>query len=245
MTVHIGAKENEIAETVLMPGDPLRAKFIAEKMLDNVHCYNQVRGMLGFTGTYKGKRVSIQGSGMGMPSMSIYATELITSYGAKNIIRIGSCGALQDQVNLRDIVIAQGACTDSSMNRIRFDGMDYAPIASFDLLHKSYQAAVKRGIRTHVGNIVSSDIFYDEKEHWQLPLLLNKKPGEMPIILCQFHPDNTYNLWSPEDFEYISNMVFNALPQKDIFSYKPIDVKKKIEIFPAIEQGVRIEAGNA
>lgn len=168
MTVHIGAKENEIAETVLMPGDPLRAKFIAEKMLDNVHCYNQVRGMLGFTGTYKGKRVSIQGSGMGMPSMSIYATELITSYGAKNIIRIGSCGALQDQVNLRDIVIAQGACTDSSMNRIRFDGMDYAPIASFDLLHKSYQAAVKRGIRTHVGNIVSSDIFYDEKESWRL-----------------------------------------------------------------------------
>lgn len=168
MTVHIGAKENEIAETVLMPGDPLRAKFIAEKMLDNIQCYNQVRGMYGYTGLYKGKRVSIQGSGMGMPSMSIYATELITSYGAKNIIRIGSCGALQEHVNLRDIVIAQGACTDSSMNRIRFDGMDYAPIASFDLLKKSYDSAQKKGIRTHVGNIVSSDIFYDEKESWRL-----------------------------------------------------------------------------
>lgn len=168
MTVHIGAKENEIAETVLMPGDPLRAKFIAETMLDNIQCYNQVRGMYGFTGLYKGKRVSIQGSGMGMPSMSIYATELITSYGAKNIIRIGSCGALKEHVNLRDIVIAQGACTDSSMNRLRFDGMDYAPIASFDLLKRSYEAAEKKGIRAHVGNIVSSDIFYDEKESWRL-----------------------------------------------------------------------------
>lgn len=168
MTVHIGAKQGDIAETVLMPGDPLRAKYIAENMLEGAKCYNEVRGMYGFTGMYKGKRVSIQGSGMGMPSMSIYATELIQDYGVKNLIRIGSCGGLQKEVNIRDIVLAQGACTDSNMNNIRFDGLDFAPIASFKLLKNAYDAAVAKGIHTHVGNILSSDIFYDEKELWKM-----------------------------------------------------------------------------
>ncbi len=168
MTVHIGAEVGEIAETVLMPGDPLRAKYIAETMLEDVKCYNEVRGMYGFTGTYKGKRVSIQGSGMGMPSMSIYAHELINAYGCKNIIRIGSCGALQEHVNLRDVIIAQGACTDSNMNNIRLDGLNFAPIASFELLKKAYDSAEAKGIKTHVGNILSSDIFYDEKELWRM-----------------------------------------------------------------------------
>lgn len=168
MTVHIGAKPGDIAETVLMPGDPLRAKMIAETMLEDVVCYNEVRGMYGYTGTYKGKKVSIQGSGMGIPSMSIYAQELIESYGVKNIIRIGSCGALQKDIELRDIVIAQGACTDSSMNNMRFQGMAFAPIANFDLLRKSYDLAVDKGLRCQVGNIISSDIFYDESETWKL-----------------------------------------------------------------------------
>lgn len=168
MTVHIGAEVGDIAETVLMPGDPLRAKYIAETMLEDVKCYNEVRGMYGFTGTYKGKRVSIQGSGMGMPSMSIYAHELINTYGCKNIIRIGSCGALQDHVNLREVIIAQGACTDSNMNNIRMEGLNFAPIASFDLLKRAYDSASAKGIKTHVGNILSSDIFYDEKELWKM-----------------------------------------------------------------------------
>lgn len=168
MTVHIGAEAGEIAETVLMPGDPLRAKYIAETMLEDAKCYNEVRGMYGYTGTYNGKKVSVQGSGMGMPSMSIYAHELINSYGCKNIIRIGSCGALQENVNLRDVIIAQGACTDSNMNNIRLDGLNFAPIANFGLLKKAYDAAEAKGINTHVGNILSSDIFYDEKELWRM-----------------------------------------------------------------------------
>jgi len=168
MTVHIGAKVGEIAETVLLPGDPLRAKYMAEKMLTDVKCYSEVRGMYGFTGTYKGKKVSIQGSGMGMPSISIYANELISTYNVKNLIRIGSCGAIQEKTKMWDIIIAQGACTDSALNDIPFKGMSYAPIASFELLIKAYEAAKAKGVNYHVGNIVSSDIFYDDFDLWKI-----------------------------------------------------------------------------
>lgn len=168
MTIHIGAKVGEIAETVLMPGDPLRAKFMAEKFLTDMTCYSEVRGMYGFTGTYKGKKVSIQGSGMGIPSISIYANELISTYKVKNIIRIGSCGAIQENVRLRDIVIAQGACTDSSMNDIPFKGMSYAPISDFELLNKAYESAKSKGLKFHVGNIISSDVFYDDFALWKI-----------------------------------------------------------------------------
>lgn len=168
MTIHIGARVGEIAETVLMPGDPLRAKFMAEKMLTDVKCYSEVRGMYGYTGTYKGKKVSVQGSGMGMPSISIYANELISSYNVKNIIRIGSCGSIQEKAQLWDIVIAQGACTDSALNNIPFKGMHYAPISSFELLIKAYESAKAKGVDYHVGNIVSSDIFYDDFDLWKI-----------------------------------------------------------------------------
>ena len=168
MTIHIGAQPGEIAETVLMPGDPLRAKYVAEKFLKAPHCYSEVRGMLGYTGTYKGKKISIQGSGMGIPSISIYANELISTYKAKNIVRIGSCGAIQEKTKLRDVVIAQAACTDSSINKIPFKGMAFAPIADFDLLKKSYDVAIERGIPVHVGNIISSDVFYDDLELWKI-----------------------------------------------------------------------------
>jgi purine-nucleoside phosphorylase len=162
--VHIGAKPGEIAETVLMPGDPLRAKHIAEHFLEDVSCYNEVRGMLGFTGKYKGKRVSVQGSGMGVPSIAIYANELIREYGAKRLIRVGTCGAMQRHVQVRDLILAQAACTDSGMNRNAFGGWDFSPIASFSLLKTAYEQAVSRGLRVHVGNIFTSDLFYRDDQ---------------------------------------------------------------------------------
>ena len=169
MSVHIGAKEGDVAETVLMPGDPMRAKFVAETFLENPVCYNEVRGMYGFTGTFEGKRVSVQGSGMGQPSLSIYATELIRDYGAKQLIRIGSCGALQDNINLRDIVIGMSASTDSNMNRQRFGQMDFAPCADYDLLERCIATARERNLTFHAGNVFSSDAFYPaDPEAWKL-----------------------------------------------------------------------------
>ncbi len=164
-TVHIGAKKEDIAETVLMPGDPLRAKFISEKFLENVVQYNTVRGMLGFTGTYKGKKVSVQGSGMGIPSIGIYSYELFNFYDVKNIIRIGTAGALHEDLNLKDIVIAMGACTDSNYgSQFGLNG-NFAPICSYELLEKAVEEAKKKDINFKVGNVLSSDVFYnDDKE---------------------------------------------------------------------------------
>ena len=160
--LHIMADENAISETVLLPGDPLRAKFIAETYLEDVVCYNEVRGMYGYTGTYKGKRISVQGTGMGLPSHSIYVNELIRFYGAKRLIRIGSAGSLNENVNVRDIVLAQSASTNSGINRRRFHGMDYAPTATFELLNKAYNIAKDKGVNVKVGNVLSSDTFYDD-----------------------------------------------------------------------------------
>lgn len=159
-TPHINANLGDFAETVLMPGDPLRAKFIAETFLDNFHEVTNVRNMLGYTGEYQGKRISVMGHGMGIPSCSIYATELITQYGVKNIIRVGSCGAISQNVNLRDIVIGMGACTDSKVNRIRFMDHDFAAIADYDLIHNAVQAAKLKNIPVKVGNLFSTDLFY-------------------------------------------------------------------------------------
>ena len=162
--LHIMAEEGAIAETVLLPGDPLRAKFIAENYLENAKCYNEVRGMYGYTGTYKGKRVSVQGTGMGLPSHSIYVNELIRFYGVKRLIRIGSAGSMNEDVNVRDIVLAQSASTNSGINRRRFHGMDYAPTANFDLLLEAYNIAKSKGANVKVGNILSSDLFYDDTD---------------------------------------------------------------------------------
>lgn len=160
MSIHIGAKKGEIAETILLPGDPLRAKYIAETYFEDVIQYNEVRGMYGFTGTYKGERISVQGSGMGIPSISIYANELITQYGVKKLIRVGTCGAMKEGVNIRDIVLAQGSTTDSQMNRMTFGGIDYAPLADFTLLKNAYDIATNKDLTTHVGNVFTSDMFY-------------------------------------------------------------------------------------
>jgi purine-nucleoside phosphorylase len=159
-TPHINAKKGDFAETVLFPGDPLRAKFIAENFLQNAKEVTNVRNMLGFTGEYNGKRVSVMGSGMGIPSCSIYAKELITEYGVKNLMRIGSAGALSKDVKVRDIVIAMGASTDSGVNRQRFGGFDYAAIASFNMVKAAYDAAQKQNIAVKVGNCFSADLFY-------------------------------------------------------------------------------------
>ncbi|REH44993.1 purine-nucleoside phosphorylase [Tenacibaculum gallaicum] len=168
MSIHIEAKKGEIAETVLLPGDPMRAKWIAETFLENPVCYNDVRGMLGFTGTYHGKQISVQGTGMGIPSALIYAHELINEYGVKNLIRVGSAGSYQKEVKIRDIVIAMAASTNSGLNTIRFNGADFAPTASFELFQKAVDAAKEKGIPLKAGNILSSDEFYaDEFESYK------------------------------------------------------------------------------
>ncbi|EGO2626374.1 MULTISPECIES: purine-nucleoside phosphorylase [Enterococcus] len=162
MSVHIEAKPGEIADKILLPGDPLRAKYIAETFLENPVCYNQVRGMLGYTGTYKGQRVSVQGTGMGMPSAGIYAHELINSYNVKKLIRVGTCGSISEKVNVRELVIAQAAATPSSAIRNDFPKYDFPQIASFDLLLKSYEIGKAKGFTTHVGNVLSDDVFYKD-----------------------------------------------------------------------------------
>jgi purine-nucleoside phosphorylase len=164
MSVHIGAQPGDIAERVLMPGDPLRAKWIAETYLEDAKCYSQVRGMFGFTGKWQGVDVSIQGSGMGMPSASIYAHELINDYGVKTLIRVGSCGALTEDLELRDVIAASGSATDSNMNRMRFDGLiDYAPVADFGLLRTAVEVAERRNIPMRVGPILAADAFYTDR----------------------------------------------------------------------------------
>ncbi|MDX1742809.1 MAG: purine-nucleoside phosphorylase [Ruegeria sp.] len=163
MTIHIGAKQGEIAETVLMPGDPYRAKWAAETFLENASLVNNVRGMLGFTGTWKGNRVTIQGSGMGMPSLSIYANELIRDYGAKTLIRIGSCGAMQESVKIRDVILAMTSTTLSTPSRGILKELNFAPCADWSLLQGAARAAAAKGTPTHIGGIYSSDVFYDER----------------------------------------------------------------------------------
>lgn len=169
MSIHIEARPNDIAETVLLPGDPLRAKYVAETYLEDVVQYNRVRGMLGFTGFFRGRRVSVQGTGMGIPSACLYVHELIQEYGAKNLIRIGSAGSIQRDLALRDVVLAMAASTDSALNRHRFKGADYAPTASFELFRKALEAANRRGIPIRAGNVLSSDHFYmDDPTYWML-----------------------------------------------------------------------------
>ena len=163
MTIHIGAEKGEIAETVLLPGDPYRAKWAAETFLNDVKQINNVRGMLGFTGTWNGNPVTIQGSGMGMPSLSIYANELIRDYGAKTLIRIGSCGGMQDHVAVRDVILAMTSTTLSTPSRGILKELNFAPCADWGLLQAAAKAAQAKGTPTHVGGIYSSDVFYDER----------------------------------------------------------------------------------
>ena len=169
MSIHIAAEKGQIAEAILLPGDPLRAQFIAENFLEEPVQFNKVRNMFGFTGRYKGQRVSVMGTGMGMPSHSIYVNELIRDYGCKRLVRVGTCGALRAEVKVRDLVLALATSTDSAVNKVRFRGMDYAPAPSFRLLKAAYDQALASKLPVHVGKVISSDSFYTEDpEQWKL-----------------------------------------------------------------------------
>lgn len=173
MSTHIAAAPGQIAPVVLFPGDPLRARWIAETFLDDAELYTETRGMLGFTGTWEGQRISVQGSGMGQPSMAIYANELFESYDVQSIVRVGSCGALTERVKVRDIIIANGACTDSGINRVRFHGLDYAPVADFGLLRAAVEASEAEPLEStvHVGQLFSSDQFYSTRPELMEPFV--------------------------------------------------------------------------
>lgn len=188
MTIHIGAEPGQIAETVLLPGDPYRAKWAAETFLDTPELVNDVRGMLGFTGTWKGNRVTIHGSGMGMPSLSIYVNELIKDFGAKTLIRIGSCGAMQEKVQVRDIILAMTATTLSTPSRGIFRDMNFAPCCDYGLLSAAYSAAQTRGVPVHAGGIYSSDVFYDERPD------LNEQMTRHGILGVEMEAAELYNL---------------------------------------------------
>lgn len=187
LSIHINAKKGEIAETILLPGDPLRAKYIAENFLENITCYNEVRNMLGFTGTYKGHRISVQGTGMGVPSISIYITELMQEYDVQKLIRVGTCGALQKDVKVRDVILAQSASTDSKMNEIIFNGLDFAPTANFDLLFKAYNAGLQAGLNLKVGNVFTADMFYSDENQ-------NEKLARYGVLAVEMETAALYTL---------------------------------------------------
>ncbi|WP_035053032.1 purine-nucleoside phosphorylase [Carnobacterium pleistocenium] len=188
MSIHIEAKEGQIAETVLLPGDPLRAKYIAETFLTEVEQYNRVRNMFGYTGMYKGRRVSVQGTGMGIPSMMIYAEELITGYNVKNLIRVGTAGGMQKDVKVRDVILAQGATTDSAIVKNTFDNqVQFAPIADFDLLRTAYEISIEKGMKVRVGNVLSADRFYNTE-------LDKKKLADYGVLATEMEAAGLYTV---------------------------------------------------
>jgi purine-nucleoside phosphorylase len=188
VSVHIGANAGDIAPLVLLPGDPLRARWIAETFLEDARCYSEVRGMLGFTGTWHGQPVSVQGSGMGQPSLAIYVNELFTEYDVQSVVRVGSCGALTENLAIRDIVIGSGACTDSAMNRITFEGLDYAPVADFGLLRAAVEAAEARGLDVRVGLLFSGDSFYASRPE------LTRRMVEYGVLAIEMEASALYTL---------------------------------------------------
>jgi purine-nucleoside phosphorylase len=197
MSIHISAQPQDIAETVLLPGDPLRGKGIADKFLDDVTCYNEVRGMMGYTGTFNGQRVSVQGTGMGMPTTAIYAHELI-ALGAKRLIRVGTCGSYQTDLNIGDVIIAVTASTDSSINKHIFDQKDFAPTAHYPLLAKAVETATAMGLVVNVGNILSSDSFYNaHPEHW-------RKWAEYGVLGVEMETSALYTVAAKHQVEALS-----------------------------------------
>lgn len=198
MSVHIEAEKGDIAETILLPGDPLRAKWIAETFLENPVCFNQVRGMLGYTGTFEGKRVSVMGTGMGVPSISIYVHELINEYGVKNLIRVGSAGSYKKEVKVRDIVIAMSASSTSSGNIIRFGGGSYSPTADFGLFMKAVNSAKKHDIEIKSGNILSSGEFYsDDFDSY-------KRWADYGVLCVEMETAGLYSIASKHDVHALS-----------------------------------------
>ena len=198
MSIHIGAEQGQIAPSILLPGDPLRAKHIANTMLEDVFCFNEVRGMLGYTGRYRDKSISVMGSGMGIPTLSIYVHELVTEYHVKTLIRVGTCGALQPHLKVGDIVLAMSSSTNSHIDKLRFEGMDYAPTATFHLLLKAYEAAKERGARVYVGGIFSSDTFYGDDPDWW------RKWAAYGVLACEMETSGLYTLAAKSKVEALS-----------------------------------------
>ena len=188
MSIHIGAKEGDIAETVLLPGDPKRAKWIAENYLENAFCYTDIRGMLGFTGTYKGKKVSIQGTGMGIPSISIYITELMKDYGVKNLIRVGSAGSYQEDIKVRDVVIAMSVSTNSNINNRRFNGANFSPTVNFELFRMALKVAEEKNIKIKAGNVLTSDEFYSDNSDYY------KRWADFGVLAVEMETAGLYTL---------------------------------------------------
>jgi purine-nucleoside phosphorylase len=203
MSIHIEAKKGEIADKILLPGDPLRAKFIAENFLENPVQFNNIRGMLGFTGTYKGHRVSVMGTGMGMPSISIYAHELITEYDVKKLIRVGTAGSLNKDVHIRDLVLGQAAATTSAIVRNEWPEYDFPQIANFDLLDKAYHIAKDLGMTTHVGSVLSADLFYNDFYD------KNVKLGNMGVLAVEMEAAALYYLGAKHNVQTLGIMTIS------------------------------------
>ncbi len=231
MSLHLEAKPGEIAPTVLLPGDPLRAQWIAETFLEDVFCYNKVRGMLGYTGQYKGKPVSVQGGGMGIPSNLIYCHELITAYGVKRILRVGTAGSYQPHVQLQDIVLAMSASTDSNINANRFPNATFAPTASFELFEKAIRYAKDHDIPFKAGNILSTDVFYDDHPKYY------QQWAAYGVLCAEMETAGIYTLAAKYGIEALTLLTISdslvtkeALPQKE----REASLREMMEIALAI-----------
>ena len=235
MSIHIGAKEGDIVETVLLPGDPKRAKWIAENYLENAFCYTDIRGMLGFTGTYKGKKVSIQGTGMGIPSISIYITELMKDYGVKNLIRVGSAGSYQKDIKIRDVVIAMSTSTDSNINNRRFYGGNFSPTANFELFSLALKVAEEKNIKIKAGNVLTSDEFYNDDSDYY------KKWADFGILAVEMETAGLYTLAAKYRAKALSILtISDSLVSLEITSAEEREKTFSEMIELALETAIRI-----
>ena len=235
MSIHIGAKLGDIAETVLLPGDPKRAKWIAENYLENRFCYTDIRGMLGFTGTYKGKKVSIQGTGMGIPSISIYITELMKDYGVKNLIRVGSAGSYQKDVKIRDVVIAMSTSTDSNINNRRFNGANFSPTANFELFLTALKVAEEKNIKIKAGNVLTSDEFYNDNSDYY------KKWADFGVLAVEMETAGLYTLAAKYKTRALSILtISDSLVSPEITSAEEREKTSSEMIELALETAIRI-----
>ena len=235
MSIHIGAKAGDIAETVLLPGDPKRAKWIAENYLENLFCYTDIRGMLGFTGTYKGKKVSVQGTGMGIPSISIYITELMKDYGVKNLIRVGSAGSYQKDMKVRDVVIAMSTSTDSNINNRRFNGANFSPTANFELFKTALKVAEEKNIKIKAGNVLTSDEFYNDNSDYY------KKWADFGVLAVEMETAGLYTLAAKYKTRALSILtISDSLVSPEITSPEEREKTFSEMIELALETAIRI-----
>ena len=235
MSIHIGAKEGDIAETVLLPGDPKRAKWIAENYLENAFCYTDIRGMLGFTGTYKGKKVSIQGTGIGIPSISIYITELMKDYGVKNLIRVGSAGSYQEDIKVRDVVIAMSVSTNSNINNRRFNGANFSPTVNFELFRMALKVAEEKNIKIKAGNVLTSDEFYSDNSDYY------KKWADFGVLAVEMETAGLYTLAAKYKAKALSILtISDSLVSPEITSAEEREKTFSEMIELALETAIRI-----